>query len=138
MMSITMVMNRSYLCRLMFADLKGGVKTRGGKGSAGDDRIALEDQSGDVVVLLNHAYGEARFKVTNINVGPCPRVAMNMTCHTCLTPATNTSTSCSLPWSTYLVGWRQPQLPAAAFHRALCEVCGGQPAVHHRFQVALR
>jgi hypothetical protein len=58
--------------RNMFADLEGGVKTRGAKTDG--DRLAIEEKGFEIVMLLNHVYAGSQYKITPDNIATCLRL----------------------------------------------------------------
>ena len=60
--------------RNMFADLEGGVKTRGAKTDG--DPLAIEEKGFEIVMLLNHVYAGSQYKITPKNIGTCLRLGV--------------------------------------------------------------
>ena len=58
--------------RNMFADLEGGVKTRGAKTDG--DPLAIAEKGFEIVMLLNHVYAGSHYKITPDNIATCLRL----------------------------------------------------------------
>jgi hypothetical protein len=103
--------------RNMFADLDGGVKTGEAKEDGGP--VALEEDSCEVVMLLNHVYAGAQWKLLTEHIGGCLRLAAKYdlprlleACHTYLQTAPRLKVSNLPAWLEAACDYQVPSFTA--------------------------